>query len=344
MLSKWYIKKKVAQYDCKMEELFGDCEEHSVESFDGTRIAYRTIGEGEPAIVHCPGVFTSYMFFHYMKNYFSPNHKLVFWDYRGHPESDVPDNLESITLENCARDLKAVMDDAGVGKAVYTGHSMGVMTILEFYRQFPGKVLGLIPINGPYREGFEFAAETKKGQERVTTALRFLSHKPWLMEWFRPVVVLPINVAIAKKVEINPTMCPSQEMTLYFDYVAKMDWHAGFQALAAMSVYDGSDILETVKVPTLVICGDSDTWAPKKIADELHRHIKGSELAVIPGGSHATPAENPQMINYRIDLFLKNHFSDLMEGKHAKLPKKKAASRAGRTGAASAKRAGSGAR
>jgi pimeloyl-ACP methyl ester carboxylesterase len=328
MLTKWYIKKKIGQYDCRMEELFGDCEEHSVKSFDGTRIAYRTIGEGEPTIVHCPGVFTSYMFFHYMKDYFFPRHRLVFWDYRGHPESEIPEDLESITLENCARDLKAVMDDAGVRKAVLTGHSMGVMTILEFYRRFPRRVQGLIPINGPYRHGFEFAAETEKGQERLIGALRFLSHNPWLMGWFRPIVILPINVPIAKKVEINPTMCPSEEMTLYFDYVAKMDWHAGFQALSAMGVYDGSDILDTVKVPTLVVCGDSDTWAPRKIAEELHRRISGSEIVVIPGGSHATPAENPQMINYRIDLFLKEHFAKAAEPARRKAPKAKAKAKA----------------
>lgn len=145
MLTRLYVKHKVGQYDARMKELFADCEEHSVESFDGTRIAYRTVGEGEPAIIHCPGVFTSYMFFHYMKDYFKPRHRMVFWDYRGHPESDVPRDLESITLPNCARDLSAVMDGAGIEKAVLTGHSMGVMTILEFYRQNPRRVAPCVP-------------------------------------------------------------------------------------------------------------------------------------------------------------------------------------------------------
>lgn len=325
MLTRWYIRRKVRQYDCRMEELFADCDAASVESFDGTRIAYRTVGDGSPAIVHCPGVFTSYMFFHFLKDYFKPGHKMVFWDYRGHPESEVPEDLESITLENCARDLKAVMDDAGIDKAVLTGHSMGVMTMLEFYRQFPERVAGLVPINGPYRAGFEFAAETPKGQARLTRALKYLSKYPWLMEWFRPVVVLPLNFPIAKKVEINPTMCPQEEMTLYFDYVAKMDWHAGFQGLSAMAVYDGSEILETVKVPTLIICGETDTWAPKYIAEQMHSRIAGSEFAVIPGGSHATPVENPQMINYRIDLFLREHFD---KPARAKAPRRKAAAKA----------------
>ncbi len=314
MLSRLYVKKKVAEYDRRMEELFADCEMRSVESFDGTRIAYRTVGEGLP-IVLSTGVFTSYMFFHHLKDYFKPRHKLVFWDYRGHPESTVPGDLDSMTLPNCARDLAAVMEDAGVEKAVHIGFSMGVMTILEFYRQHPEQVYGLVPIDGPYAEGFAFVSGSKSVQAAITRGLRFLSGNTWLVEWFRPVLVLPLNVPIARRVEINPTMDSSEEMTLYFDFAAKMDWHAGFRALAAMGEYDATEILDEVDVPTLLICGSKDTWTPRRIADEMHRRIKGSEYTIIPGGSHATPAENPQMINFRIDLWLRTYFHELVEEK-----------------------------
>jgi dienelactone hydrolase len=108
-------------------------------------------------------------------------------------------------------------------------------------------------------------------------------------------------------------MLAAEEMTLYFEYVTKMDWHLGFKALAAMSSYNGEDIIDKVKVPTLLICGTKDSWTPKRIADEMHRRIKGSEYTKIPGGSHATPAENPDMINFRIDLWLCTHFHELME-------------------------------
>ena len=308
MLRKWWIQKKVCEYDTTISRLFSDCEIHEVESFDGTKIVYRSVGEGYPPIVHCPGVFTSYMFFHFMKDFFSPRHRMIFWDYRGHAPSETPDDLESINIPNCARDLKAVLDDAGIQKAVLTGHSMGVMTIIDFYRQFSRRVLGLVPINGPYKQGFEFVTKSETGQKFITTTLDFLSKRPWILEWFRPIVVLPINFPISKKVEVNPTMCPEREMTLYFDYIAKMDWKAGFKMLSAMGRYDGSDILPTIKVPTLIICGDNDSWAPMDIALEINEKIKGSRLVVIPGGSHATPAENPQMINFAIELFIRDNF------------------------------------
>jgi pimeloyl-ACP methyl ester carboxylesterase len=316
MLTRHYVKKKIDEYNQGMAELFGDMEMRSVKSFDGTRIAYRVKGEGMPIILS-PGVFTTYMFFEPFKRYFSKNHKVIFWDYRGHPESEVPEDLDSITVHNCARDLKAVMDDAGVEKAIHVGFSMGVMTILELFKLHPERVLGMVPINGPYGEVF---SPKEKVMDTITDVFNFMSRNPWLVEWFRPILVLPINIPIAKKVELNQTMVAPHEMTLYFEYAAKMDWHAGFKALAAMASYNGEDIIDTIDVPTLLICGTKDSWTPKRIADEMHRRIKNSEFTGIPGGSHATPAENPEMINMRIDLFLRQHFADQIKNWPAKKP------------------------
>lgn len=309
MLGKLYVRKKVEAYDRRMKELFGDCELHRVESFDGTPIAYRTAGEGLPLVLS-PGVFTSYMFFHHFKDYFKDRCRVVLWDYRGHPESGVPVDTSSITLENCARDLVAVMDDAGIEAAVHVGFSMGVMTILELFRRARERVLGLVPINGPYSEGFGFLSRSRAIQDGVSELMGLLSGRTWLVEWLRPVVVLPLNVHVARRVELNPTMDSADDMKLYFEYIAKMDWKAGFRALASMGRFDASEVLEEVDVPTLIIAGSKDTWIPRRIADAMHERIRGSELTVIPGGSHATPAENPEMINYRIDLWLRTHFHD----------------------------------
>ncbi len=106
MLSRLYVNKTVGEYDRRMEELFADCEKYSVESFDGTRIAYRVVGQGVPIVV-CPGVFTSCMFFHYLKDYFAPGYKLIFWDYRGHPESDLPEVRIDLWLRTHFNDLVA---------------------------------------------------------------------------------------------------------------------------------------------------------------------------------------------------------------------------------------------
>ncbi|MDD5448676.1 MAG: alpha/beta hydrolase [Actinomycetota bacterium] len=324
MLTKWYVNRKIEELDKEMDELFSDCKKGFVKSFDGTRIGYRTVGKGLPIVVSS-GVFTSYMFFHSFKDYFSSAHQVLFWDYRGHPTSDVPSDLDSISIETCAKDLKAVMDHLGIEKAIHVGFSMGVMTIIEAYRQYPDRILGLVPINGPYSNAFAFVTQLKKAQELIVRLLDFTSRHSYVVEWAKPLFVFPINAPIAKRVELNPTLFPELEMELYFDYIAKIDWKAGIKTLAAMGRYDGEDVLETIEVPTLIISGERDGWTPRGIADEMHRRIGGSEFAMIPGGSHATPAENPEMLNYRIDIFLREHFGDL--GKKTTLSGSKARKR-----------------
>jgi hypothetical protein len=57
---------------------------------------------------------------------------------------------------------------------------------------------------------------------------------------------------------------------------------------------------------------------------------KASEYTIIPGGSHATPAENPEMMNLVIDLRLRTHFHELVEERApapARAPRKKPATK-----------------
>jgi pimeloyl-ACP methyl ester carboxylesterase len=58
----------------------------------------------------------------------------------------------------------------------------------------------------------------------------------------------------------------------------------GFRAMARASAEDLCDALPGVAVPTLLIYGDHDVWAPLAVADHLHEAIAGPKLVVLPGG------------------------------------------------------------
>ena len=312
MLSRIYVRKKVREYDRRMEELFADCEMRSVTSFDGTRIAYRTVGEGLP-LVEAPACSPPTCSSATLRTTSSRGTGSCSGTTAATRRAMSPMTSQSINLPNCAKDLAAVLDDAGIDKAVHVGFSMGVMTILEFYRQYPERVLGLVPIDGPYSEGFGFVSESQRVQSAITRSLRFLSGNTWLVEWFRPMLILPINLPIAKKVELNPTMDSSEEMTLYFGYAAKMDWHAGFQALAAMGEYDATGILDDVDVPTLLICGSK-----RHLDAQAHsrRDAPPDERLGVHDHSGREPRHaggDPEMINFRIDLWLRTYFNELVE-------------------------------
>jgi len=77
--------------------------------------------------------------------------------------------------------------------------------------------------------------------------------------------------------------------------------------------------LATIKAPTLVVSGDDDMITLEHTLD-LYRAIPGSELAVVPGTSHALVFEKPDLLNRIVLDFLGNDPSPTM------LPFRRAAS------------------
>jgi pimeloyl-ACP methyl ester carboxylesterase len=70
--------------------------------------------------------------------------------------------------------------------------------------------------------------------------------------------------------------------------------------------YDGSKILEKIDVPTLIIGGKNDSVTPVKTQRYMHKKIKGSQLQIVPYGSHCTQLDMPDLVNLRISRFLKD--------------------------------------
>jgi 3-oxoadipate enol-lactonase len=291
----------------EVDALFPGAEAGEAVSFDGTRLHYITMGKGLPIVISS-GVWCTYTYHHFMTDYFKEHYRLILWDYRGHARSQVPEDPGSFTMDNFARDLAAVLDAAGEKQAILLGFSMGVMVILEFWRLFPHRVLGLIPLNGPYRDSMALFSDKSWFQGLAAAVAGELAEHPWLISWFTPIVTLPINFPLARKIEIHPDLCPRHEMDLYFQNVVHSDLPSGLRAIRMMIEYDASSFVHDIKVPTLVIGGTDDGWTPVSLMEELHEAIAGSEFMLINQGTHATPIEQPELINLRVDLWLRDHF------------------------------------
>ena len=63
------------------------------------------------------------------------------------------------------------------------------------------------------------------------------------------------------------------------------------------------DRLHTIKVPTLINCGDNDECAPS-LSELMHEKIPGSELVIYPQSGHMTFVDQPDMFIKSIEDFL----------------------------------------
>jgi pimeloyl-ACP methyl ester carboxylesterase len=76
-------------------------------------------------------------------------------------------------------------------------------------------------------------------------------------------------------------------------------------AVAAMMTRpDSTGLLEAIPCPTLVVVGEHDQLTPPALSEKMHRAIRGSELARIPGAGHLANFEQPEAFNDALGAFL----------------------------------------
>jgi pimeloyl-ACP methyl ester carboxylesterase len=60
-------------------------------------------------------------------------------------------------------------------------------------------------------------------------------------------------------------------------------------------------------VPTLLLTGDADLYAPPAVMRLFVRRIKGAEAVVIPEAGHSAYWEQPEIFNRTVLEFIRKH-------------------------------------
>jgi pimeloyl-ACP methyl ester carboxylesterase len=278
-------------------------------SYDGTRIHYCSEGEGFPLAI-CNGILCSTGYWVYLRRFFRDRCRVITFDYRGHGRSELPRHPGNVTVGSFASDLKAVLDALEIPEAVLAGHSMGVQVILEFYRRYAGRVLGLIPILGTYGNPFKTFYGFQWPDRVAPPLLRAsLKHADVIGRVFKPLLGTPLSVPLARlSGAIHWYLCPTDIMKDYFQQISTMDFRMGFRALLAMAEHSAEDVLGTIQVPTLIVAGEKDPFTPPWLSEKMWQAIPGAELLTIPQGTHTALVENPVLLHTRMESFLRDHF------------------------------------
>lgn len=277
--------------------------------WNGVSIRYDSVGRGEPAIVCCNGLGVSTSYWKYIVPYFSRDHQVITWEYRGHYASGRPQPLapDALTMSANTHDLAAVLDACAVERAVLLGHSMGCQVILEMWRNYPQRVAGLVPVCGPYGRPMDTFFLPPKVTTTLADALAELTGSaPGLLEsLMRPFLrsSLPDKIARLSGL-IHPDLASAEDMAPYYANLSRMDLEVFFRMAIEMQRHDAGPWLHRIDVPTLVVAGERDTFTPLSLSIRMRDEIPGAELLLLPRGSHAAIIEHPELINLRLEKFL----------------------------------------
>ncbi len=115
------------------------------DSADGVPIAYEVQGSGEPTLVFIHGWSSDGRYWRGQLPHFSQNHRVITLDLAGHGHSGL--GRDAYTMPAFGEDVKAVMDDLEVERAILIGHSMGGPVSVEAARLMPERVIGIVGVD-----------------------------------------------------------------------------------------------------------------------------------------------------------------------------------------------------
>ena len=273
---------------------------------DGADLYYRVQGDGAPGMVLCDGLGCDGFAWKYVTPYLARRHRVLRWHYRGHGRSTVPADRTRIGMFYTCDDLNRVMDAAGMERAVIFGHSMGVQVALEFHRRFAHRVQGLVLVCGSYGTPLDTFHDSPF-LKRVFPFLRQLVERfpSRTARLTRALLSTELAIQVALTLELNRDLLHRADLEPYFEHLAKMDPVVFVRTLDSLASHSAWNHLRHVDVPTLVIGGEKDKFTPAWLSRKMAAHIPGAELMMVPQGSHTAPLEQPELVELRVERFLK---------------------------------------
>lgn len=274
-------------------------------SFDGTEIAYQRVGEGRPILL-CNGLGGSWEAWTHQIQYFRNRYRVLSWDYRGLYGSDIPRNPNALRIADHAQDALCLLREEKAERAAIVGWSMGVQVGLEMFRAAPERVASIAMLNGVAGRPWDYVFNLNLVGRLLPPVLRSLRSAPRAIEAVvRQATRLPDPGQWIKRVGLAAGTLDGQVVDELLEKFRTLDMDIFIRLLEKMGEHDGWDLLPSIDVPVLIVAGSRDVFTPRSAAERMARRTRGSEIMIIPGATHYAALEYPEMINLRLEKFLR---------------------------------------
>lgn len=171
-------------------------------------------------------------------------------------------------------------------KFLLAGHSMGARVVLEVLRLVPERVGGVALLDTGYlpkSSGLAGEEEVRKRFHLLHTAQE-KGVRVMAREWVQG-MVHPDRLADHALIERILDMFERKNADIF-----------ARQIEALIHRPDGTDVLKSIQVPTLILCGRQDTWSPPSQHEAMQQLTPNATLAVVEAAGHMAPMERPREV------------------------------------------------
>lgn len=247
---------------------------------DGRRVHYENHGKGREAIVLIHGWTCDLGFWRDQIPDLSKRARVLALDLPGHGQSDKPEIAYSMDL--FGRAVDAVMQDAGVDRAVLVGHSMGTPVARQFYRKYPQKTLGLVIVDGMLRPFGD-----KQLMDTIMATLRAKDYKVQTGNIIDGMMGPEVTPALREQIKTSMLNTPQ--------YVAV----SAMEAMTDESIWKQ----DKVNVPVLAVLAKGPFWPADN--EQFFRSIAPNlDYQMWTGVSHFLMMEKPKQFNDAVIAFV----------------------------------------
>jgi pimeloyl-ACP methyl ester carboxylesterase/predicted glycosyltransferase len=273
---------------------------------DGVKVAYDVYGRGDVgALLVPPAPITHARSWKGLIPFLSRHLPVVTTDGRGTGRSDRPDEPAHYGPTETVADLVAVLDAAGVGRAVVVAHCHATPWALRLAAERPDLVAGLVAIAPgiAVAPGYAYAAEAEaRWQDELDapTGWELRNRHVWrhgdgYRRW--------VEFFFAEQLP-EPHSTKEYEDTVSW----ALDTSPGAmvaerEGRSAPTGADADDLCRRVQCPTLVIHGTDDRCQPLARGHRVAELTDG-ELVVLDGAGHVPHARDPVKVNRLIIDFI----------------------------------------
>jgi pimeloyl-ACP methyl ester carboxylesterase len=252
----------------------------------GARIWYSdTGGSGAPVVFLHAATGSSQVWEHQIPVFKASNFRVVTYDRRGFGRTVI--DPAGIQPGTGSEDLLALVDHLRVDRFHIVGTAAGGIVALDFAVSFPARLRSLVLANSI--GGIQDPEYLELGN-RLRLAPQFNALPPEFRELspsYR--AVNPGGTERWKDLErTNRSPGPPPP-------AQTMKSHMTFSTL------------ESIKLPTLLLTGDADLYAPPAVLRLFAARISGSESVVVPEAGHSVYWEQPEIFNRTVLAFIRKY-------------------------------------
>lgn len=271
---------------------------------DGTRLAYRSVGRGEPLVCLPGGPMLASAYLGDLGG-LSSHRSLVLLDLRGTGESAVPADPTSYRCDRLVGDVEALRAHLGQDRIDVLGHSAGSALAVLYAAHHPDRVGRLALVNpSPRVVGVDVTdndrrqvAELRRGEDWFADAFaafeRIWSGEATEADW---TAVTPFTHGRWDAV--------TQARAAQEEGLKNADAAARYYSAGALDPQATRSDLARLRARVLMVTGEYDALLPPKRAAEFADLFPQAELAVLPRGGHYPWHDDPEWFVATLTEFL----------------------------------------